>query len=83
MQEGHWGGLSVSKTYDAKLRLSQVRAPNLATNAFAYNGTSGRLTTVTHDSGTTNTATYGYTTNSPLVGQVLFKKSLWEIIRLA
>jgi len=64
-------GLSVSKTYDAKLRLSQVRAPNLVTNAFAYSGTSGRLATVTHGAYSAN---YGYTTNSSLVSQVLFKQ---------
>lgn len=46
-------GFSVSKTYDAKLRLSQVEATNtLVTNAFAYNSTSGRLETVTHNSDT-------------------------------
>lgn len=46
-------GLSVSKTYDAILRLSQVEATNtLVTNAFAYNSTSGRLETVTHNSDT-------------------------------
>ncbi len=68
---GTLAGRSVSKTYDAKLRLSQLRAPNLVTNAFGYNSTSGRLTTVPHGAYSAN---YGYATNSSLLSQVLFKQ---------
>ena len=68
---GLLSGLSVSKSYDNKLRPIQVRVPNFITNAFAYDGISGRLASVTHGG---YSAHYSYMDHSDLWNQLSFKQ---------
>jgi RHS repeat-associated protein len=73
---GTLGGSNVTNTYDALLRRSTVSPRNgttaLATHTYGYHTASGRLETVSDG---TQSATYSYLANSPLVAQITFKQS--------
>jgi YD repeat-containing protein len=77
--EGYTGGtldgLRVTNTFDAYLRRTQVAAKNgasaLNSTDYTYD-TASRLSTVSDG---TQSATYSYIANSPLIGQITFKQS--------
>jgi RHS repeat-associated protein len=79
LREGYTGGtldgLSITNIYDSLLRRTNVSVKNgtsvLAGTGYGYDNAS-RLATVTDG---TNSATYTYVANSPLVGQIEFKNN--------
>jgi len=72
---GTLDGLSVTNLYDSLLRRTNVSVKNgatlLASTGYSFDNAS-RLAGVTDG---TNTATYSYVANSPLVGQILFQNN--------
>ena len=72
---GPLNGLSVSNSYDGLLRRTKVAVLNggsvLYQTTYSYDPAS-RLSTVSDG---TNSASYGYLANSPLVGQITFKQN--------
>jgi RHS repeat-associated protein len=70
---GTLGGLSISSGYDSLLRKTNVMVTGFAgtMNGYAYDNAS-RLSMVSDG---TNSATYSYLANSPLVSQILFKQA--------
>jgi len=79
LREGYTGGtldgLSITNIYDSLLRRTNVSVKNgtsvLAGTGYGYDNAS-RLSAVTDG---TNTATYTYVANSPLVGQIAFTQN--------
>ena len=67
---GTLNGFSVNYSYDSLMRLSQLRVPGVLTNAYSYD-TAGRVSSLSNGN---YSAHYSYTTNSPLVSQILFKQ---------
>jgi RHS repeat-associated protein len=68
---GLLNGLGVHRTFDSLARLGSIYVPSVYSAGYTYDAAS-RLNTVTQG---TNTATYSYVPNSPLVGTVTFKQS--------
>jgi RHS repeat-associated protein len=68
---GQLDGLSLDRDFDAYQRLSSLTSPGVYAIGYSFDAAS-RLDTVTFG---TNTATYGYLPNSPMVGSVTFKQA--------
>jgi RHS repeat-associated protein len=66
---GLLASVGIHRTYDSLQRLSGLSVPSAYSVGYSYD-TASRLDTVTSG---TNSATYGYVSNSPLVGSVTFK----------
>ena len=67
---GTLNGFSVNYSYDSLMRLSQMRVPGVLANTYSYD-TAGRVAALANGN---YSAHYSYTTNSPLVSQILFKQ---------